>query len=903
MADEAASASPRPAGNGGEIVRGALLAVGIPRDVGANRPVELAGDRAWYVLEGTLDVFLQQRTEEGLGRRRLLATAGAGMLAWPGGAPTVPDRWRLVGVGHAGTRLLSAAGLELRTTVPLDVLADQAEAFVAAARDGRVPVQPPSEAGPVVPSAGARLAASGAAFAELVAATIDRALADEAAEADRISSELEREHKLLDSALTDLVELVDRHEALGKVTDDHSAQLDLALTRIGRQLGVEFPGTVDARADAGDPVGARVGAAGCRARVVTLRSGWWRAPGVALLGFSTDDDRPVALTPSRSGYQLFDPATGTTTSVDRALAGRVARTAYTIYRPLAPSVASAGSLLRSVLPSVRRELWLLAGLGALAGLITLVTPMVTSIIYNSVLPQGDRSLLLAVSGLLIGGAITWGFVALSQNLAVVRIQGQLEANLDPGLMDRLLQLPATFFRRYDTGDLGTRAFGLQIIRQELSGAVVTTFLTLVFSVFNVVLLFVYSAVLGAVALGILILVVTILVLLNRAVLHYLHRVFAYTGDISAHLFQLLQGVQKMRSANAEARLMARWASLFRLQQREIYAAGRINAYIFATIAALPAVLALGLYGVAGAALIGTVSAGDFIAVVTAMGQFTAALAGVALTIGPLMTIVPLWQRLLPILEEPIEEVGTTSPGSLSGRIGVRDVSFSYDPDGPPALQNVSMEIQPGEFVALTGPSGSGKSTLLRLLLGLDQPTSGTVLFDGKDLRSLDARAVRHQLGVVMQGARPLPGEIMATILGDTGGSEADAWTAAEQAELAEDIRRMPMRMHTIVGEGGLAFSGGQLQRMMIARALARRPRVLIFDEATSALDDRIQTLVSQHIAALNTTRVVVAHRLSTIRNANTVHVLDGGRLVQSGSFDELMAAEGPFRRLASRQLV
>ncbi len=903
MSDETARASPRPSGDGGETLRGALLAAGTPHDVGANRPIELAGDTVWYVLEGSLDVFLQQRTEEGLGRRRLLATAGAGMLAWAGGAPAVPDGWRLVGVGHAGTRMLSAPGAELRATVPLAVLADHAEAYVAGVRDGRVPVVRPSQAGPAVPSAGTRLAASGAAFTELVAATIDRALADEAAEADRISSELEREHRLLDSALTDLVELVDRHEMLGKVSVDRAEQLDLALARIGRQLGVEFPATVDVGADAGDPVGARVAAAGCRARVVTLRSGWWRASGVALLGFSADDDRPVALLPVHSGYQLFDPATGTTTGVDQSVAGRVTRGAYTIYRPLGPSVTSAGSLLRSVLPRVRQALWLLAGLGGLAGLITLVTPMVTSIIYNSVLPQGDRSLLLAVSGLLIGAAITWGVVALSQNLAVVRMQGQLEANLDPGLIDRLLQLPATFFRRYDTGDLAVRAFGLQIIRQQLSGAVVTSFLTLVFSVFNVVLLFVYSAVLGAVALGILVLVVTILVLLNKAVLHYQHRVFAYTGDISADLFQVLQGVQKMRSANAEARLMARWASLFRLQQRETYAAGRINAYIFATISTLPAVLALGLYGVAGAALIGTISAGDFIAVVTAMGQFTAALAGVALTVGPLMTIIPLWQRLLPILEEPVEEVGTTSPGSLSGRISVRDVSFSYDLDSPPVLQNVSLEIQPGEFVALTGASGSGKSTLLRLLLGLDQPTSGTVLFDGKDLRSVDARAVRHQLGVVMQGARPLPGEIMATILGDTGGSEADAWTAAEEAELAEDIRRMPMRMHTIVGEGGLAFSGGQLQRMMIARALARRPRVLVFDEATSALDDRIQALVSHHIEALNTTRVVVAHRLSTIRNADTIHVLDGGRLVQSGSFDELMAAEGPFRRLASRQLV
>jgi ABC-type bacteriocin/lantibiotic exporter with double-glycine peptidase domain len=359
----------------------------------------------------------------------------------------------------------------------------------------------------------------------------------------------------------------------------------------------------------------------------------------------------------------------------------------------------------------------------------------------------------------------------------------------------------------------------------------------------------------------------------------------------------------MRIAGAEPRVMARWAAGFRLQQRETYAAGGINAWIFAIIAALPALLSLGLYGTAGTLLTGHLSTGTFIAIVTALGQFTAALAGVALTIGPLLTVIPLWQRLLPLLTEPVEEVGTGRPGVLSGQISLRNVSFSYGPDSPPVLRNVTLDIQPGEFVAITGSSGSGKSTLLRLLLGLDHPTSGSVLFDGKDLKSLDTRAVRQQFGVVMQDARPLPGEILSTILGDTPGGDEEAWAAAQAADLADDIRRMPMKLHTIIGEGGLAFSGGQVQRMMIARALARQPNVLFFDEATSALDDRAQAQISEHIEQLHTTRVVIAHRLSTIRNADRVYVMEGGRLVQDGQVDELMAADGPFRRLAARQLI
>jgi ABC-type bacteriocin/lantibiotic exporter with double-glycine peptidase domain len=298
-----------------------------------------------------------------------------------------------------------------------------------------------------------------------------------------------------------------------------------------------------------------------------------------------------------------------------------------------------------------------------------------------------------------------------------------------------------------------------------------------------------------------------------------------------------------------------------------------------------------------------ISPGAFMALLTALGQFTAAVTGMALTVGPLFTIVPLWQRLVPLLEEPLEEAPAGDPGPLRGHIEVRDVSFGYGGDQGPILRNVDLDIRPGEFVAITGPSGAGKSTLLRLLLGLDHPTSGTILYDGKDLRNLDASAVRRQFGVVMQGARPLPGEILATILGDGPGDEAAAWAAAETAALAEDIRQMPMGIHTIIGEGGLAFSGGQLQRMMVARALARKPQLLFFDEATSALDDRAQDAVSRHIDQLDSTRVVIAHRLSTIRHADRIYVLDGGRMVESGNFDELMAADGLFKTLTARELV
>jgi NHLM bacteriocin system ABC transporter ATP-binding protein len=879
------------------VARGERLAVG------ANHPTELAPDMALYVRGGALDIFVQEVTAAGPGKRHLVCTAGTGALVRSGNFDDRPG-WRLLGVGRPGTELFRLSAPMLETLADTSVIANHFEAFVDAARLGansRALSKPQRRALPPDRPAVTRLEEARTAFASLIADVIQAALDDDVADAERLSSERQRAHRMLDLALTDLVDVVDRGGTPPKAPDNKLVQLDLALARVCRTLGVELP---ERRGldTGGDPVAARVSAARCRSRVVSLRPGWWSNPGVPLLGFLADGDGPVAVIPRRSGHVMYDPSTGRTVRVDRALAAGLAERAYAVYAPLPADAASPRKLFGSALKNLRRGLGLLFAVGILAGLVTLVTPMVTSIVYNSVLPQGDRSLLTAICLLLGGATVTWGLLVLSQNLVLVRVEGLVQSRLEPGLTDRLLRLPSDFFRKYDTGDLATRADGLQIIHEQLSGAVATSLLTLVFSVFNVGLLFVYSVVLGAVALAILAAVIVLLVAMNVREIRYQKGIYESTGDIASDVFQMVQGIDKVRIAGAETRLMARWASRYRVQATDIYMAGRIEAWIFALITALPAMLAVALYGMTVTVLDNRISGGDFIALLTALGQFTAAITGMALTVGPLFTIVPLWQRLVPILEEPLEEAGTGDPGPLLGRIEARDVSFGYGADNQ-VLRNVTFEVHPGEFVAITGPSGAGKSTLLRLLLGLDDPTSGTILYDGKDLRNLDASAVRRQFGVVMQGARPLPGEILSTILGDGPGDEDAAWAAAETAALADDIRQMPMGMHTVIGEGGLAFSGGQLQRMMVARALARKPRFLFFDEATSALDDRAQEAVSRHIEQLDSTRVVIAHRLSTIRQADRIYVIDDGRIVQSGTFEELMATEGLFRSLTSRQLV
>lgn len=872
-------------------------AVGLTHERGASRPMELGGHEGWVVLEGSVNLFVQARADHGWGRRRPVGQVGPERLLWPGGTLALPTGWRLLAVAQVGTELARLDGATLAHCPHLECLVAQVAAFAAAIGP---PVAPRGPGDPVHPATlGAAHAGVQRRAEEAVAAAQGAGLA----EARALRAERTRQVQDLDTKFSDLIEVVDRREHVGTAPHDQRAQLELALARLGKELGVSLEAAHEVGEGTGDPVSARVEAAGCRVRVITLGQRWWSRPGMALLGFVAEGRRPVALMARRGHYVLFDPADGTTTAVDRQKAEEVAPNAYALYHALPAAALSPRALAASALGWAGGELGVLAGIGVLVGLVTLLVPLVTSVVYNSVLPQSDSSLLLAVALLLIGATVTWGLLTLTENLAVVRISGKLQAHLEPALMDRVLRLQGEFFRRYSTGDLVTRVTGLETIRRKLSGAAVTSFLTLVFSVFNVVLLFVYSPVLGAVSLAVLAVTMGLLVWLNVAMVRHQHRAYDHTGEVAAELFEVLQGVAKMRVAHAERRLMTRWASLYRRQQEEYYAVGRLNAWIAAVIGALPALLALTLYAVS-ASVVGTkISGGDFIGLFTALGQFSAALTAMTLTLGSLATVVPLWQRLRPVLEAPLEETGQRHPGVISGRLAMRDVWFSYAPDAPPVLQGVSFVVEPGQLVAFTGPSGSGKSTLLRLLVGLEVPERGAVLYDHSDLAVLDRRALRRQCGVVMQGARPLPGEILSTILGDSGGTEEDAWAAAEGADLAEDIRRMPMGMHTIIGEGGLAFSGGQIQRMMIARALARSPKVLFFDEATSSLDEATQGRVAEHFERLEVTRIVVAHRLSTIRHADRIYVLDAGRIVQAGTFEELVATEGTFQTLVARQMV
>ncbi|MEM9757140.1 MAG: ATP-binding cassette domain-containing protein, partial [Pseudomonadota bacterium] len=376
-----------------------------------------------------------------------------------------------------------------------------------------------------------------------------------------------------------------------------------------------------------------------------------------------------------------------------------------------------------------------------------------------------------------------------------------------------------------------------------------------------------------------------------------------SGWLGGYVFQMLQAVVKLRGARAEGRALSRWADAYADWLALDLRTQRVSG-LFGSLTALYAAAGLiAIYALSQVYSAGEISAGVFIAFLAAFGGFQGAFAGVSSMIVQWLSITPLWDRAKEILDEaPETGINDGDPGVLSGDIDVVNVSFSYD-DSAPILKNVNIRIRPGEHVALVGPSGSGKSTLLRLLMGLETPDTGSIIYDNQDLQGLDPSRVRQQLGVVTQDGRIAAGSILENVQGVLNLSHAECMRACIAAGLERDLKQFPMGLHTVLTEGGATLSGGQRQRILVARALASQPRILIFDEATSALDNTTQAIVTDSVSAMDLTRITVAHRLSTVMPADKIYVLDEGRVVEEGAPRDLLAANGLFADLARKQQV
>ncbi len=640
-----------------------------------------------------------------------------------------------------------------------------------------------------------------------------------------------------------------------------------------------------------------------RCRTITLKDQWWRVNTGPLVGHREKDHAPIALLWRRGGYHVVDQETRMRTPVTAELASELESRAVMFYRPLPEKPVRSWRLLWFGLRGNLGDVRTLVLSTAASVLLGLLVPIATGQVLGEFVPSAQSGLIVQLCVALIVASLVGAAFALLENVALLRIEGRFESTLQAAVWDRLLRLPAKFFTRYSTGELASAALGVKHMRAVLMGVSSIVLHSGVLALFNFLLLFWFSVPLALLA-GVFVLASTVVfVLLGVRQMRWQRKSLELDFRLTNKVFQTLRGLPKLRVAAAENRAYGDWAGDFVLSQDYQKRIGRYQNLIGAFNAAYVPLCTMGLFLTLSGPASDSLTVTEFLTFNAAFAIMLASLMQLTNSVTSVIAIVPMYNRLKPVLTEPLEVSSTAVvPSELSGDIEVNHLTFGYVEDAPPVLNDVSFHIQPGEFVAVVGPSGCGKSTLLRLLLGFEKPVSGTVLYDGQDLSSLDASAVRSQCGVVLQQAKPTSGSIFEAIAGAQNYTMEEAWEAAEMAGIAKDVKAMPMGMHTQLSEGG-TLSGGQKQRLVIAHALIRKPRILFFDEATSALDNETQRVVTESTRRLQATRVVIAHRLSTVLDADKVIVLNGGRIEQFGSPSELLAdSAGLFHQLVRRQM-
>ena len=698
------------------------------------------------------------------------------------------------------------------------------------------------------------------------------------------------------------------NQPVGRDAQAEDRALVDALRIIGRHQGIEF--RIPARSGPSESPISLVDvldASGVRARRVRLESegGWWRGDSTAMLAFRAEDGQPVALLPGAfRRYREVDPTTkrGVRVTADRA--GALAQEAWMFYRPLPSGTVQPKDLLDIALRGSGGDLARLVLAGLPGGLIKLLPAFALGFVAHQVAMGGSAGALYATAVALAGFGLLGALLHLLQSTAMMRLEGRSASRLEAAFWDRLMHLPSNVLRRQPAGDLAMSGMTFQNLRDGLQGVVADSLLSSIFLLPVFAVIYFYDATLGTIAV-----VFSLASLLFTAALGWRQispygRMISATRRVTGRLFHIIGGIAKLRVENAEGSAFAIWARDYRKQKRAELELGAFEGHARAFGAALPFVAAGALLFAVSSMDDRNFPVADFLVVYTVFIAFQSATARLGESFGTVAAALPAFEQMRPLLAAaPEADVEGEPVDHLGGEVLFDRISFRYDPDGPLILDDVTIRARPGEFIAIAGESGAGKSTLFRLALGLDRPAAGAVYYDGRDLRHLNLKQVRREIGAVPQSVGLHPQDIWDNIVAHHEGTTVDeVWQAARSAEVESEIKSMPMGMMTMVGAGGSVLSGGESQRISIARSLIGNPRVMLLDEATNWLDNENQAEVMQNLALLTSTRIVIAHRLSTLEQADRIYVMQAGKVVQSGTFDELMAVDGVFRELVKRQI-
>ena len=642
---------------------------------------------------------------------------------------------------------------------------------------------------------------------------------------------------------------------------------------------------------------------GIMMRDIQLRGDWWKECIGPLLGY-TKDGRLVALMPTKTGlgYQ-YREQDGTIRKVGhREMEKELKPKAITFTKALPLTPLRVKDLLRftwSVISGPNALLMVICALVVV--LLGMFTPMANKLIFDTVIPTGDASGLLPITGLLIGATISTLLLTLTRNLYIIRIRNIAEMHVQNAIMARTFLLSPTFFSKNPSGELSEKLNNVSTLATLLNEAMVGALLNAVLSVIYLIQVNIYGGKLFWPAVAVVVLQYGALLLNYRRAVYVQNNYTERVAKLSGLEYNLFAGIQKLKLTGSETRAFARWLDHYSETARFLYNPA-LKSRLYPALTAF-----LGIGGtmfIFWSTLSNGVSTSDYIAFSSAFGMMTAAITQLQLVIPNLSQIKPLLESVKPILEE-VPEMEDKAPQveDLFGGIEVSGLSFRYQEDGPMILDDLSLKIEPGEYVGIVGKSGCGKSTLIRLLLGFEQPLSGGIYYDNYDLAKVDKASLRRKIGCCLQSGSLFTGDLFHNItVTAPWATHEDAWEALRMASLEDDVRKMPMGLFTLVSEGGGGLSGGQKQRILIARALISKPDILFFDEATSALDNIAQKAVSDNLDELMCTRVVIAHRLSTIRHCDRIIVLDKGKIAEEGTFEELMENKGLFYEMSLRQL-
>lgn len=666
-----------------------------------------------------------------------------------------------------------------------------------------------------------------------------------------------------------------------------------------REKPVEIPDNIE---DLGEQLEYALRPSGLMVREVTLEENWQNDAYGPMLGCMKETGTAVALLPNAlHSYHYKDPGTGKDVRITRKNRNLFAKEAMCFYRPLPMKSLGIKDLLLYMKNSISKgDLALIVLASAAVTLVGLIEPRIYSLITGPVIKTRNLHLLFGAGIFLLSSALAGQLIEMVRSLIMERISIKTSMAVEASVMMRILSLPVSFFRKYSSGELSSRAGSIKSLCDMILTNILSVGLTSLMSLAFVGQILRFAPALVVPSLIIIGVTVAVTVMTAFVQIGISRRRMQLDAKENGMSYAIMSGVQKLRLSGSEKRAFARWGRLYARSAALSYNPPlfiKLNRVITTAISLFGTII---LYSLA----ISTgVSMNDYYAFNVAyggvMGAFTA-LSGIAISVAG---IKPVLEMAEPILKETPEVAADKAPvGRVSGRIEASHVSFRYSEQMPYVLRDMSLTIRSGEYVAIVGRTGCGKSTLVRLLLGFEKPETGAIYYDQRDLNDIDPRSLRRHIGVVIQNGGLFQGDIYSNIaISAPSLTIEEAWEAAEKAGIADDIREMPMGMNTVISEGQGGISGGQKQRLMIARAIAPKPQILIFDEATSALDNKTQKQVSDALDELHCTRIVIAHRLSTIRNCDRILVMDQGAIVEEGRYDELIARNGRFAELVARQ--